>query len=147
MMFLTISKKKHRLGLVNEFWENLEVGRSSFRYFSTRPINIVINHLFCTCLLVDDEVVGYGHLEHEADRIWLGIAVADNKHGNGLGKRIIGELINQARDEGIECLHLTVDVTNLSAIGLYERVGFCKTSTQSSDGSYLMVLDLSKNNL
>src|SRR3954469_20095673 len=84
--------------LLQQFITHLHEGASSFRYYKTRPLNIIDKHLI-TLMLVDTKKhpVAYGHLEKENEVLWLGIAVADDYKGLGLGKQMMHALIKAAR--------------------------------------------------
>lgn len=77
------------------------------------------------------ELVGTAGLLFEARRhtrhtaTVVGMYVAPEHAGRGLGARLLGACIDLARaDAGIEMLYLTVTSTNAGAIRLYERAGF-----------------------
>jgi RimJ/RimL family protein N-acetyltransferase len=77
------------------------------------------------------ELVGTAGLLFEARRhtrhtaTVVGMYVAPEHAGRGLGARLLGACIDLARaDAGIEMLYLTVTSTNAGAIRLYERTGF-----------------------
>tara|TARA_R110002167_G_scaffold268090_1_gene474653 strand:- start:317 stop:850 length:534 start_codon:yes stop_codon:yes gene_type:complete len=52
------------------------------------------------------------------------LAVSTSYQNKGVGSRMMNLLINSLKDEGIRRLELTVESDNLSAIHLYERLGF-----------------------
>lgn len=107
----------------------------TFRYFSTRPLSIVRNHL-CTWVIEDDGGVhAYGHLDCDCERVWLGIAVAERSRSKGLGRLMMRRLVESADELGVGAIRLTVDVDNITAIHLYESFGFHLLSQE--DGRYL----------
>ncbi len=54
-----------------------------------------------------DSLVGYGGLEGEgADRLLRSIVVLADRRGHGLGRALVATLEQQARDLGVERLHL-----------------------------------------
>lgn len=62
-------------------------------------------------------------LKHKASI--FAVYVSPKKRGLGIGKRLMVEVINKARElKGVEQLHLTVVSTNASAKGLYSSLGF-----------------------
>ena len=98
----------------------------SFRYFQSRPIEIIENHVYTILLEKDDRIIGYAHLdrdENDPHKIWLGIAVDRDHHGNGYGKLLMDNLLEFA-DKNLLDLVLSVDLDNLYAIKLYEKYGF-----------------------
>jgi ribosomal-protein-alanine N-acetyltransferase len=54
------------------------------------------------------------------------VAVAESYQGNGIGQRLLSELLQQGRLLGIENFTLEVRVSNMAAIHIYEKLGFIK---------------------
>lgn len=60
----------------------------------------------------------------------VGMMVLDQAQGRGVGRALLVECLRQARQcEGLEMLTLSVTAGNLSAVGLYERLGFVRYGT------------------
>ena len=57
-------------------------------------------------------------------RATFGIAILRSDWGQGLGKKILTELIRFAKQAGYEFLELEVTANNTSAVNLYEEMGF-----------------------
>ncbi|MFA6102393.1 MAG: GNAT family N-acetyltransferase [Victivallaceae bacterium] len=113
------------IGLLRRFIPQIGASGSSFRYFNSRPPEVVRNHVV-TLLGIDDAgtPVCYGHLDREADTVWLGICVAEGHTGQGLGGRMMTALLEAGDEAGVEEIKLSVDNNNLSGIRLYEKNGF-----------------------
>lgn len=94
--------------------------KSTFRYFDTRNEKCFDNH-FYHFILNDPDPIGYGHLDYDQDKMWLGMCVFDSFVGRGYGKVILKNLIDN-RENNI--LHLSVDKENYKAINLYLNNGF-----------------------
>ena len=84
-------------------------------------------------------------------RATFGIAIRKSEWGQGLGKKILSELISFAKQAGYEFLELEVAADNSTAVKLYERMGFVvygerPRSLKLKSGNYydelLMVLNL-----
>ena len=84
-------------------------------------------------------------------RATFGIAIRKSDWGQGLGKKILSELIAFAKQAGYERLELEVAAENTTAVELYKRMGFVvygirPRSLKLKCGAYydelLMVLDL-----
>jgi len=78
-------------------------------------------------LVADDggRIVGYAGLlatRHEADV--QTVAVDPDRQGEGLGRLLLGALLDEARQRGCDAVHLEVRADNEAAIRLYERAGF-----------------------
>lgn len=128
---------------LEELVARLGGGAESFRYFKSRPFGIVRHHTVALALKVEDEVVGYGHVEIEEGTPWLGIAVVESRAGQGWGKLMMSELVARARTAGLEELHLKVDRDNESAIHLYAAFGFYPIAEKSSEKAVHMTCQLS----
>ena len=61
----------------------------------------------------------------------LTIAVAPEARGRGMGRRLLGSLIERARAAGYESLSLSVEPDNEVALHLYERAGFETVATDA----------------
>jgi GNAT superfamily N-acetyltransferase len=94
--------------------------QKTFRYFNSRNSSCFENHYY-HFILNDPEPVGYGHLDYESDKMWLGMCVFDSFVGKGYGKLILNNLID---NKGKNNLYLTVDKDNYKAINLYLNRGF-----------------------
>lgn len=122
---------------VRQFLDSAGDSLSSFRYFSKKDVSVIDNHIFTILYRRGSEHVGYGHLDKEDGVIWLGICISEKERGRGLGKIIMQDLTNFARERRLE-LSLSVDNDNSHAISLYEKFGFTKTS-QSRNVTFMKV--------
>ena len=86
-------------------------------------------------------------------RATFGIAMLKREWGQGLGRKILSELIAFAKQAGYELLELEVAANNETAVILYKKMGFVvygerPRSLKLKNGDYydelLMVLDLTK---
>ena len=109
---------------LKEFLNNIGDSENSFRYFKNRDIDVINNHLI-TCLLYENSIpIAYAHLDEENGKVWLGIAVIENKKGKGLGNMLMEHLINFATEQNLNEIFLTVDLQNINAIKLYQKFHF-----------------------
>ena|ERR1700741_4250442 len=121
--------------LLQKFIDTAGNSLRSFRYFNTRPLDVIRFHL-CTWLLLENgEPVAYGHLDQEGGIVWLGIAVIEGKNGKGYGSAMMDKLIAFGGKEGIERIKLSVDNDNEAAIALYLKNGF-KLSAEKEKFSF-----------
>ncbi|MHB8259834.1 MAG: GNAT family N-acetyltransferase [Bacteroidia bacterium] len=138
-----IQVKYPHTALLQQFIEGAGTSLQSFRYFQTRPLTVIENHI-CTFLLIEDNTpIAYGHLDVSDEAtiaahcgveekqpnlftktIWLGIAVSESQKGRGFGKLMIDRLLYFAKENAITQIKLSVDNNNTAAIKLYEKVGF-----------------------
>lgn len=73
----------------------------------------------------EGEVIGYFFLWYAKQRVaLLGIGIADNFQGLGLGRKVMELLIEIGRNEGLEGIELSTTIDNDRAYALYEKVGF-----------------------
>lgn len=79
----------------------------------------------CWVLCVDSAIAGYGILSMGAGEAHLlNICIAPEYRGQGLGRHLLGRLLDIARWNGAERLFLEVRPSNPLAKALYESVGF-----------------------
>ena len=123
-----VSVNKENIHLLVSFIDQIGVSSDTFRYFNTRTVDVINNHLVTLLILIDNQPVAYGHLEPENNVIWLGICVLPENAGKGFGKLMMNSLIKRAVELKIPVIDLTVDKTNVSAINLYEQFAFSKYS-------------------
>ena len=68
-----------------------------------------------------------------ADDCWLeDLFVEESARGSGLGRAMVEQVIEVARERGCRRVELDVDVTNAPARALYERMGFVNKSEGGS---------------
>lgn len=89
------------------------------------------------CRLFTDEDHGHGYVDDETPEV--AIAVRDGHRGAGVGERLLRELAELARANGIARLSLAVDAAN-PARHLYERLGYVEVG--SDKGGVRMVSEL-----
>lgn len=76
-----------------------------------------------------DGLIGYGGLEGEgAARLLRSIVVVTERRGRGLGSALIAALEQQARDAGVEHLHLLTT----TAASFFRSVGFADATRTSA---------------
>jgi len=79
----------------------------------------------CWVLCVDTDIAGYGILSMGAGEAHiLNICIGPNYRGRGLGRHLLGRLLDIARWNGAERVFLEVRPSNPLAKTLYESVGF-----------------------
>lgn len=66
-------------------------------------------------------------------RGYLGIQLAKNYRGKGIGRELMQTVIADARRYGFETIELSVFQSNLAAIALYQSLGFRLTGSSSSE--------------
>ena len=85
------------------------------------------NYLSAFLVALDDQdhVVGYAGLQAVLDEGYItNIAVAESCRRKGLGRAMLGALIDHCRESGASFLTLEVRQSNAPAIALYESMGF-----------------------
>jgi len=94
-----------------------------------------------------DEIIGTGAVRNfdghmcELKRLWL----LTEYHGQGLGYRMLQELLNFAREKGYKRMRLETDaVAQSRAVEFYKRIGFeeIPIPNQTPDEDILMEMDL-----
>ena len=134
---------RHNVGILKEFLKN-DIP-STFRYFSTRTLDCIENHVITLIGIVNSNPIGYCHIDKDVEGTnWLGICVLDQYKRRGYATKLINWAI---RNSNIDIIHLTVDRSNFSAIFLYRQLGF-KFLLDETNPYYKMYLRLKyfKNN-
>lgn len=73
----------------------------------------------------DDRVVGFGGVMVVGDEAHvMNLLVDPERRGEGIGRRLMAELIQAAVDEGARHMTLEVRTQNLAARALYSSIGF-----------------------
>ena len=97
------------------------------------------------------EIRGYAILMPVMDEAeLLNIGVAAGQQRKGLGRAMLAEMLDVAREKNIRCVFLEVRASNLAAIALYRSAGFSQIGLRpgyyrNADGSedaMTMVCDL-----
>lgn len=122
---------------VEDFIKECSESINYFRYFEQRSFDVINNHIITVLLYDINEPVGYGHLEKENGKIWLGIVISDGKKGKGYGKYLMEYLVKFNYNTYREPIYLTVDIKNRVAINLFEENGF-NIDSKLNNRSFLM---------
>lgn len=118
--------------ILKRFIETVGSSSKHFRYFLNRDYKeAIINHV-TTYILHDGGYVGYGHLDKEDNKVWLGVCVSEGFTGRGYGNTIMQHLIDSYDGE----IDLSVDSDNKAAIKMYEKFLF-KTVNQNNNIIYM----------
>lgn len=112
------------LNILSDFIKNSGTSLETFRYFDKRDLKTISNHIITILLFFNNKPIGYGHLETEDNRTWLGIMVSESEKGKGYGKVIMSYLISYCKKSNFSTIFLSVDKSNISAIQLYQKFGF-----------------------
>lgn len=92
----------------------------NFRYYDKRDFDVINNHIYTSLYYYKDKVIGYGHIDNDGERKWLGIFISSDYRNKGVGNIIMDDLL----ENGLNEIYLTVDVDNINAIKLYKKKGF-----------------------
>jgi len=101
---------------------------SSFRYFQTRTIDTIKNHVLTLLLVKDGIPIGYSHIDYDihSDRYWFGICILHCYHNQGYGNFMMNYILSDSKIKQINNnnIYLTVDNDNIYAIKLYIKHNF-----------------------
>ena len=90
-------------------------------------------HSVFYCAWKGDKLIGTANLSgmprRMSHRAEIGISVLKEEWNNGIGALLMQQLIEYAKNHGIEIINLEVRSDNAAAIHLYEKFGFRKTGT------------------
>ena len=108
---------------------------ATFRYFKTRNIEIIKNHVITIILLVDGLSIGYAHIDYD-NKYWFGICILENYQGKGFGRQMMEYLFNHQKVKNLQEVILSVDKINDKAIRLYKTFNF--SIIEEHDKFYIM---------
>ena len=102
--------------------------------------------------LVDGEVSAYGGVWILVDEAHVtNVVVKSELRGQGIGRKLMIELLKKAREKGAVCSTLEVRASNTAAIHLYEDLGFVQSTVRKhyypdnkEDAVVMMLNDLLK---
>ncbi len=152
MIVLPLIIRRYEL---RDYWDLLEIEKEAFP--THNPARELMMYLtYSSDVLVADlggKVVGYIAIsELGRDAKIISFAVKKEFRRKGIGTKLLDTAINICKEKGKEKLFLEVRVSNIPAQSLYKKKGFKVVKiipNYYSDGesAYLMVLDLSTNNV
>ena len=86
------------------------------------------------CFLIaqeDEKLLGYAGMMHVLDEGYISnIAVAPEARRQGIGDKLLDEILNRAATLRLSVVTLEVRAGNGAAIALYEKHGFCRVGTR-----------------
>ena len=112
------------LNTLSEFLINAGSSLNTFRYFKSRELSVISNHLITVLLYKGEIPVAYGHIDLYDTKFWLGIMVKESEFGLGYGKKLMTYLMDYCKNKGVPMITLSVDKDNIQAINLYNKYGF-----------------------
>lgn len=118
--FIEVDK---RSVLFLDFLEKELKFNTDFTYFLKRSPSALDNHLITILLIINSEVIGYGHIDKEEFN-WLGIFISQKHRGKALGSVLLEELLIRSKEINLEIISLSVYKTNKGAYNLYSKKGF-----------------------
>lgn len=81
----------------------------------------------------EGKLVGYGGVWLVIDEAHITtVAVDDSKRRQGIGERLMRELLSRAKARGTVCSTLEVRAGNAAAVHLYEKLGYTTTARRKS---------------
>ena len=95
--------------------------------WSVNSVASELNNPLSLWLVAMDGDVLAGYVGSQSVLGWadmMNLAVAPEYRRQGIGETLVTELEAQLKNEKVTCLTLEVRVSNESAIGLYEKLGF-----------------------
>lgn len=98
--------------------------------------------------LIEGKVVGYGGTWVLVDEAHVtNVVVREDHRGQGIGRKLMNEMLLKARDKGAVCATLEVRKSNEVALGLYEKMGFVRATVRKNyypdnqEDAVVMMLD------
>lgn len=76
----------------------------------------------CACLCIY-------HQPFSTDATIESVVVSSKMRGNGLGRKMMEHLLEEASKMNVDCIHLTSNLKRVAANALYQKMGFEKKET------------------
>lgn len=95
--------------------------------WSVNSIKSELNNPLSLWLVAVEDGFLAGYVGSQSVMGWsdmMNLAVAPEYRRQGIGERLVNALIERLRENQISCLTLEVRVSNLTAIALYDKLGF-----------------------
>lgn len=95
--------------------------------WSVNSIKSELNNPLSLWLVAVEDGFLAGYVGSQSVMGWsdmMNLAVAPEYRRQGVGERLVNALIERLRENQISCLTLEVRVSNLTAIALYDKLGF-----------------------
>ena len=141
---ITYESQKYVVNIISNFVNNIDITEinndnidlllkflsnslpSTFRYFQTRTIDTIKNHVLTLLLVKDGIPIGYSHIDYDinSDRYWFGICILPCYHNKGYGNFMMNYMLSDPKINKINNIYLTVDNDNIYAIKLYVKHNF-----------------------
>lgn len=99
--------------------------------WSQRSFENELEHKYGIFLVgfLDGEICAYGGVWILVDEAHVtNVVVRENLRGQGIGRRLMIELLERAKEKGALCATLEVRASNAAAIHLYETLGFVQST-------------------
>ena len=136
-----ISINKNNIDLLKKF--NSNILPVSFRYFKTRNLDCIKNHVLTLIGSINNKPISYAHIDNEENINWIGICVLNEYQSKGYGKKLFEYVINYIYTNNISNVQLSVDISNYKALNLYLKYGF-KVNHIKKD---IYIMQLNSNNI
>ncbi len=96
-------------------------------------LDVILGEGYSVIASHGDDIVGHAALvqDTEGDAYELAIFVTQEYQRAGIGGTLLQHLLGYGREQGVECVWLTVERWNTAAVSLYEKVGFEKSGSES----------------
>ena len=101
--------------------------------WSQRSFENELEHKYGVFLVgfLEGEICAYGGVWILVDEAHVtNVVVRENLRGQGIGRRLMIELLEKERTNGAVCATLEVRASNASAIHLYDTLGFVQTTVR-----------------
>lgn len=93
---------------------------------SHKLVKEYVNRGECYVLDIKNEIIGvYVLLPTRPETVELvNIAVKEDRQGEGIGKRLIGDAINRSKEKGYKTIEIGTGNSSVGQLALYQKCGF-----------------------
>lgn len=113
----------------------LNYDKEHYWSYVTTSTNVYYYKVYC-----NERLIGSIHLEIENSTMYMSILVFKNDRNQGLGKRIIDDLLSGEIPIQYERIEVFVDSTNCASVRLFEQCGFVCHSVDDGLLNYVFVM-------
>ncbi|WP_155296357.1 GNAT family N-acetyltransferase [Spirosoma rigui] len=114
------------------YQQGIDTGVATFETQAPTPDNMAVKYMAAPQLVAEQggQVVGYALLSAVSDRcVYGGVAevsvyIAASHRGQGIGKRLLDQLIKESEQLGLWTIQATVIAENKASIAVHKQAGF-----------------------
>jgi len=124
---LEFSELYYRMMKISDLASVMEIEQQAYQYPWTQAIfqDCIKAEYHCWIAELDNKIVGYAVFINAVQECHLlNLCVHPKLQGRGLGRKLLANVLDNAKDSDASCVFLEVRPSNTHALQLYESEGF-----------------------